>query len=284
MAAKKTLVFVFGFLIVLAVMSAIIALLQREIPLRERVALVRIEGPILTSKSVVEEIKGYVKDKSVKAIVLRVESPGGGVVASQEIYGEVKKAAAAKKVVVSMGSVAASGGYYVSAPASTIIANPGTITGSIGVIMEIPNIKGLMDKIGVTTEVIKSGKHKDLASVFRGVGREEREILQGVMDDVHQQFIQAVSEGRKMPEERVRKIADGRVFSGRQAKNAGLVDDLGDLEYAISVAATMVGIKGEPEVVTKKERSSLLQFLESSFGDKVLKVLPPVELKYLYAP
>jgi protease-4 len=284
MTARKTFFLLAGFFLVLAVISAIIALLQREMPLRDRIALVRIEGPIITSKSAVEEIKGYAKDKSIKAIVLRVESPGGGVVASQEIHNEVKKAADVKKVVVSMGSVAASGGYYVSVPASQIIANPGTITGSIGVIMEIPNIKGLMDKIGVTTEVIKSGRHKDLASVFRGIGREEREILQGVMDDVHQQFIQAVAEGRKLPPERVRKIADGRVFSGRQAKEAGLIDDLGDLEYSLSAAAKMVGIKGEPEVVTKKERGTLMQLLDSAFGDRVMKVLPQAELKYLYSP
>jgi protease-4 len=284
MTARKTFFLLAGFFLVLAVISAIIALLQREMPLRDRIALVRIEGPIITSKSAVEEIKGYAKDKSIKAIVLRVESPGGGVVASQEIHNEVKKAADVKKVVVSMGSVAASGGYYVSVPASQIIANPGTITGSIGVIMEIPNIKGLMDKIGVTTEVIKSGRHKDLASVFRGIGREEREILQGVMDDVHQQFIQAVAEGRKLPPERVRKIADGRVFSGRQAKEAGLIDDLGDLEYSLSAAAKMVGIKGEPEVVTKKERGTLMQLLDSAFGDRIMKVLPQAELKYLYSP
>jgi len=284
MTARKTFFLLAGFFLVLAVISAIIALLQREMPLRDRIALVRIEGPIITSKSAVEEIKGYAKDKSIKAIVLRVESPGGGVVASQEIHNEVKKAADVKKVVVSMGSVAASGGYYVSVPASQIIANPGTITGSIGVIMEIPNIKGLMDKIGVTTEVIKSGRHKDLASVFRGIGREEREILQGVMDDVHQQFIQAVAEGRKLPPERVRKIADGRVFSGRQAKEAGLIDDLGDLEYSLSAAAKLVGIKGEPEVVTKKERGTLMQLLDSAFGGRVMKVVPQAELKYLYSP
>lgn len=284
MTARKALFLLGGFFLVLAVISAILALLEREMPLKDRIALVRIEGPIISSKSAVEEIKGYTKDKSIKAIVLRVESPGGGVVASQEIHNEVKKAAAVKKVVVSMGSVAASGGYYVSAPATQIIANPGTITGSIGVIMEIPNLKGLMDKIGVTTEVIKSGRYKDLASVFRGIGREEREILQGVMDDVHQQFIQAVAEGRKMQPEHVRKIADGRVFSGRQAKEAGLVDDLGDLEYTIGAAAKMAGIKGEPEVVTRKERGTLMQLIDSTFKDRVLKAVPQAELKFLYCP
>jgi protease-4 len=232
----------------------------------------------------VDEIKDYTKNMAIKAIVLRVDSPGGGVVASQEIYEEVKRAASKKKVVVSMGAAAVSGGYYIAAPASRIIANPGTITGSIGVIMEIPNIKGLMDKIGVKSDVIKSGKHKDLASAFRDMGREEREILQGLMDDVHEQFIQAVSEGRRMAIEDVKKIADGRVFSGRQALKAGLVDELGDLDYAIKTAAKMAGIKGEPEVVTKKERSPLLDLLQGKMPDAWSRIIPSAELKYLYMP
>ncbi|BCB95392.1 multidrug transporter [Dissulfurispira thermophila] len=252
--------------------------------MKDKVALVNIEGPILHAKQTVDEIKEYVKDKSIKAIVLRVDSPGGGVVPSQEIYEEVRKAATQKKVVVSMGSVAASGGYYISAPANKIIANPGTITGSIGVIMEVPNIKGLMDKIGVKTEVIKSGRHKDIASVFRGIGKEEREIIQGVMDDVHEQFIKAVSDGRKIPVENVKKIADGRIFSGRQALKVGLVDELGDLEYAIKTAAKIAGIKGEPEVVTKKEKSTLLELLNGRISESVSKVVPKIELKYMYMP
>jgi protease-4 len=250
----------------------------------EKIALVRIEGPILRSKQVVDEIKEYVKSKTIRAIVLRVDSPGGGVSPSQEIYEAVKRAAAKKVVVVSMGASAASGGYYISAPASRIIANPGTLTGSIGVIMEIPNIKGLMDKIGVKSEVIKSGKYKDIASIFRDIGNEERNILQNLMDDVHEQFIQAVSEGRKIPIEDVKKIADGRVFSGRQALKLGLVDELGDLEHAIEVAAKMSGIKGEPKVVTKKERSPLIELLQGKFFDLWSKYIPAVELKYLYLP
>jgi len=183
-----------------------------------------------------------------------------------------------------MGSLAASGGYYISCPATKIIANPGTITGSIGVIMEVPNIKGLMDKLGIKTEVIKSGKHKDLVSSFRDIGKDEREILQGVMDDVHDQFIQAVAEGRKIPLEEVKKIADGRIFSGRQAKTVRLVDDLGDLEYAIAEAAKMVGIKGEPEVVTKKERSLFMELLSGKIYERIIGVIPDIKLNYMYNP
>lgn len=284
MKARKVFIFISAFLLFLLVLSSLLTLLQRKNPFGSKVALVRVEGPIIESKSIIEEIDGYVKDDSIKAIVLRVNSPGGGVVPSQEIYDEVKKAAARKKVIVSMGSVAASGGYYISAPATRIVANPGTITGSIGVIMEVPNVKGLMDKLGLKTEVIKSGKHKDIASPFREMGAQERQILQGVMDDVHEQFISAVSEGRKMPVEDVREIADGRVFSGRQAVQAGLVDELGDLDQAEKTAARMAGIKGEPEIVTKKEKSSLLDMFSSEIHEKVSKLLPSLELKYMYVP
>ena len=284
MKVKKTCIFIILFLVILIVISALFAFFQKEVPLKEKVAIVNVEGPILQAKHTVDEIKDYVKDKSIKAIVLRVDSPGGGVVPSQEIYEEVRKAAAQKKVIVSMGSVAVSGGYYISAPASRIIANPGTITGSIGVIMEVPNIKGLMDKIGVKTEVIKSGKHKDIASVFREMGSEEKEIIQGVMNDVHEQFIKAVSDGRRIPIEDVRKIADGRIFSGNQAAKIGLVDEIGDLEYAIKTAAKMAGIKGEPEIVIKKERHPILDLIKGKMPEEILKIMPKAELKYMYIP
>ncbi len=281
---KKVFVFLIGLIVVLAILSLAIALLQRGVVPGEKVALMRIEGPIIDSKNAVDEIKEYVKDPSVKAIVLRVDSPGGAVAPSQEIYEEVKKALSKKKIVVSMGSVAASGGYYIASPASRIIANPGSLTGSIGVIMEIPNVEGLMSKVGVKTEVIKSGKHKDIASIFRGVGKEERAILQEVLDDVHEQFIKAVAEGRKMAPEEVRKLADGRVFTGKQAVNIGLVDELGDLEDAIRVAAKLAGIKGEPEVVSKKEKFSLVDLVRGKFPKEFSELFPTMKLKYILAP
>ena len=281
---KKGCLIITGLLIVMMAVSLIIVLFQKNVPHGSRVALVRIEGTILDSKEIVDEIKGYTKDSSVKAIVLRVDSPGGAVAPSQEIYAEVKKAVLKKKVIVSMGSVAASGGYYISAPASKIIANPGTLTGSIGVILEIPNIEGLMSKIGVKTEVIKSGRHKDMGSAFRGLKQEERQILQGVMDNVHEQFIRAVSEGRKMKIDAVREIADGRIFSGEQAVDNGLIDQLGTLEDAIKTAALLAGIKDEPEVVTKEEKFSLIDMLRNKIPDELANVFPTMKIKYLYTP
>jgi len=281
---KKACLIITGFLTLLIVISALFAVFQKNVPLGEKVAVVRIEGPIMDAKNTVDEIKGYLKDASIKALVLRVDSPGGAVAPSQEIYEEVKKAALKKKVIVSMGSVAASGGYYISAPADRIIANPGTLTGSIGVIMEIPNIEGLMNKIGVKTDIIKSGRHKDLASAFRKMEKEERLILQGVLDDVHEQFIKAVSDGRKIPFDEVKKLADGRIFTGRQAMKVRLVDELGTLEDAVAAAGRLAGIKGEPEVVTKKERFSLFDILRGKFPKELSDIFPTVKIKYMLAP
>jgi len=281
---KKACLIITGLLVLLVIISLFLTLFQKNIPLGNRLALIRIEGPIIDAKDAIDEIKEYTGDKSIKAIVLRVDSPGGAVAPSQEIYEEVKKAVAKKKVVVSMGSVAASGGYYISAPATKIIANPGTLTGSIGVIMEIPNIEKLMDKIGIKTEVIKSGRHNDIASAFRSMGKEEREILQGVMDNVHEQFIRAVSEGRKMKVEELRKIADGRIFTGEQAKTYGLVDELGTLEDAIKIAADLAGMKEEPEVVSKKDKLSVLDILRNTFPKEIADIFPTVKIKYLYSP
>ncbi len=278
---KKLCVVLAILLLATVLLSLIVTLVGRNMPIGEKVALVRIEGPIVSSRSAIEELRKYRKDSSVKAIVLRVDSPGGAVAPSQEIYEEVGKLLKIKPVVVSMGSVAASGGYYISAPATKIYANPGTVTGSIGVIMEIPNFKGLMDKVGIRTEVIKSGKHKDLASVFRGIGKEERAILQGVLDDVHDQFIRAVSEGRGIPYERVREIADGRVFTGRQAKAEGLVDSLGNIQDAIMEAASLGGIKGEPNVVSKKEKSSIFDLISSRIPKELKEAFGSVSLKYV---
>ena len=280
MKVGRTILFVTLFIFFLVFISVIFTLISKGT--MDKVAPVRVEGPIIEAKTIVEEIKGYVKDSSVRAIVLRVDSPGGGVVPSQEIYNEVKKARAVKKVVVSMGSVAASGGYYISAPADRIVANPGTITGSIGVIMVVPNLKGLLEKVGIKTEVVKSGKNKDLASVFRGIGDEERQIIQGVMDDVHEQFIAAVAEGRKMEIDKTRKISDGRIFSGRQAIGVGLVDEIGDLDDAVKVAGKLAGIDGEPVVVSKSEKGVISKLLDGKMPEELSRVLPDLHLKYMY--
>jgi protease-4 len=281
---KKVLLVILILFLLFVISSLLFMLLQKNIPIGDRVALIRIEGVIVDSKETIDEIREYVKDSSIKAIVMRIDSPGGAVAPAQEIYEEVKKAASKKKVLVSMGSVAASGGYYIASPATRIIANPGTLTGSIGVIMEIPNVEGLMNKLGIKTEVVKSGRHKDIASIFRGIKKEEREILQEVMDNVHEQFIKAVAEGRRMHIDDVRKIADGRVYTGEQALKLGLVDELGNLEDAIQAAAKLSGIKGEPVVVSKKERFSLVDLIKGKIPKEWTDLSPTVRVKYLFTP
>jgi protease-4 len=183
----------------------------------------------------------------------------------------VKKVQREKKVLVSMGSVAASGGYYIACAADKILANPGSITGSIGVIVESLNVEDLLRKLGLRSAVVKSGKHKDLGSPLRPMTEEERSLLQGVLDSVHDQFIRAVAEGRKLPVEKIRELADGRIFSGDQARQLGLVDELGNLEDAIAQAAKMAGIRGEPEVIyPEKKRFSLLDLLLQETVHKIL--------------
>lgn len=253
----------------------------------DRIALVRVEGVILDAQQTVGELKRFADNPSVKAIVLRIDSPGGGVVPSQEIYDAVKRVRNKnnKMVVASMGTVAASGGYYIAAATDRIIANPGTLTGSIGVIMELANLEGLLKKIGVESLVVKSGRYKDIGSPLRKMSEDDRRILQSVMDDVHRQFIQAVAEGRSLDEAEVQPLADGRIFTGRQAREMKLVDELGDLEDAIRLAADLAGIEGEPKVVEPRKRFSIRELLES----RLLGALPRldfkagVSLKYLMA-
>jgi len=230
---------------------------------QDRVALVKLEGVLLSSEHIVEELNDYAEDSSIKAIVIRVDSPGGGVVPSQEIYNAVKHARQeGKKVVVSMGSVAASGGYYVAAAADLIVANPGTMTGSIGVKMAFANIEKLLEKIGVKGMVVKSGEYKDVGSPFREMTEKERLLLQGVIDDVQTQFVMAVVEGRNLPEAEVRAIADGRIFTGQQALALKLVDQMGDLEHSIRAAADLAGIKGKPFVVKKDKKMPFFDYLK----------------------
>lgn len=231
----------------------------------ERVALVTVSGIITEAEPIVEQLQEHAEDPSVKAIVLRIDSPGGGVVAAQEIHEALRRLREEepeRPILVSMGEVAASGGYYIACAADKILANPGTLTGSIGVIMEFANVEELLKKVGIRTEVIKKGRHKDLGSATRPMTPEERALLEDVLEDVYEQFVEAVVEGRGLSVEQVRSLADGRIFTGRQAKELGLVDELGTLEDAIRMAAEMAGIEGKPEVVRLEPRTDFLSWLQ----------------------
>jgi len=231
----------------------------------EKIAVVDIKGEITSSEDVVRQLKKYRGMSSVKAVLLRIDSPGGGVVASQEMYEEVRKTRdAGTPVVVSMGSLAASGGYYVACGASRIVANRGTLTGSIGVIAEFLQLQELLGKIGVDVKTIKSGKLKDSGTQTRKMTEEEQKYFQGLMDDVHRQFIGVVERERHLSAAQTRSLADGRVYTGEQAVSLGLVDTLGTYEDAVSIAAAMAGIDGEPAIVKERKRRS---WIESMAGD-----------------
>jgi protease-4 len=243
---------------------------QDRFSMEDGIGLVEVKGLIIDPQETVKQLYDFKKNERIKAIVLRVDSPGGVVGPSQEIYEAVKKVNVTKKVVVSMGSVAASGGYYISAPATLIYANPGTITGSIGVLMKLSNIEGLMGKIGMKSFTLKTGQFKDSGSPFRTMTLAERQILQGVIDSTHRQFVAAVAAGRKLPVETVASIADGRILSGEQAKEYKLVDRLGTLRDAIEEAGRLGGIAGEPPVIhPPKKKGKMIDMLVEESSTKL---------------
>ena len=239
----------------------------------DKIAIVEIRGVIAQSSEIIDEIHQYLDDDGVKAIILRIDSPGGGVGPSQEIHREVLKVKEKKKIVTSMGSVAASGGYYIACASDLIVANPGTITGSIGVLMEFTNIEELFKKIGIKGVVLKSGELKDIGSPFREMTPEEKRIIQEVIDNVHQQFIKAVAEGRKLDRAKVTQIADGRILTGEQAKQLGLVDRIGNLDDAIDATAKLVGIEGKPDIVYPRKKFSIWELLIRQTVSAVLETL-----------
>jgi protease-4 len=229
---------------------------------KKLIGLVEIKGIVLSARPYAEQIRRFRKISNVKAILVRIDSPGGSVAPSQEIYEAIHRARKEKPVVASLGSVAASGGYYIASAAEKIFANPGTLTGSIGVAMHMRNLQDLMAKIGVDNSVIKSGKFKDAGSPFRTMTPGEERYLQAVSDEIYGQFVEAVSKSRKMKQESVEEIADGRIFTGKTAKELGLVDVMGGLEAAATEAGRMVGITDEPNIVSfKKKRRIFSQHL-----------------------
>ena len=239
--------FLFGFSILAAAMALFIGAMAvfriavfdgpRKITLGDKIGMVNIQGMILDSREVNEWIATLRDDDGVKGVLVRIDSPGGVVSPSQEIYQAIKRLSNAKPVVVSMGAVAASGGYYIACPADAIVANPGTLTGSIGVKMQLTNLMGIMDKIGVSHKSLTSGKFKDSGSPYRELTSEEEAYFNAVIMDLYEQFVSDVAEGRKdkMNLVTIKSVADGRIFTGRQALKNGLVDKLGGLEDALDL-------------------------------------------------
>lgn len=251
--------------------------------LAEKIGVLPVDGVITDSQTIIEQLHKFKKNSKVKAIVVRIDSPGGGVGPAQEIYEEIKKVRTEKKVVASIGSIGASGGYYVACACDKIVANAGAITGSIGVIVEYANFEELLGKIGLKGIVLKSGKYKDILSPLRDITEEERSLIQGVVDDIHSQFVSAVAEARRLDKAQVEAIADARIFTGAQAKKIGLIDELGNFHDAVNMAAKMAGMEGEPELVYPEKKLSFFGYLLEEACQKWGEVLYfPYRFSYLF--
>ena len=246
----------------------------------QKVAIVQIEGTIIDTSDIVHELRDHLDNAAVRAVVVRINSPGGVVGPTQEVYEELRRLRkAGKPVVASLSAVAASGGYYIAVAADRIYANPGTLTGSIGVLMELPNVEGLFKKIGVAYVVVKAGAHKDIGNPSRPMTAEERQILQSLLDDVHAQFIDAVADGRHLDRRAVAAVADGRIFSGAQAKALHMIDALGGLADAVEGAAELAGLPPHPRLIQPRRRFSLYDLLRNQLdlrGLTALAVRPPL--------
>jgi protease-4 len=251
---------------------------------KNRIGIVDITGLISDSQYIVSQVKKFRQDKRIRGIILRIDSPGGAVGPSQEIYNEVLKTREnGKTIYASMGALAASGGYYIASAAEKIFANPGTLTGSIGVIMAFPNAKGLMEKIGLQPEIIKAGEYKDIGSPARAMTQKERNLLQSVVADVHQQFIEAVASGRDISIAEVTQIADGRILTGRQAYALNLVDQMGGLQISIDQLAHEVGIIGPPKIIKETPRVGFLDWVLKSTVNQSLINRPSIpSLQYTW--
>ena len=243
---------------------------ENPLNLGEKVGVIPIEGIIGDAGEIIDQINEFADNNGIRAVVLRIDTPGGSVAPSQEIYQAVRELRKKKKVVVSMGSVAASGGYLIAVAADRIVANPGTITGSISAVMHYANVEELLKKVGVRSSVIKSGKFKDIGSPVREMTAEERSLIQGIVDDIYDQFVRTVSENRKIPLSKIVRLADGRVFTGRQAKELGLIDDLGGLQDAVLLAGRLSGMKEKPEIVHgMKKKTTLWRYLMENMTSAV---------------
>ena len=252
-----------------------------------KVGVVEIQGVITESKDILSLIKRFREDDDIKSIVIRIDSPGGVIGPSQEIYREIRKTTPKKKIIASMGSIAASGGYYIAAATDGIVANPGTITGSIGVIIAYTNFREVLDKIGMIPVVIKSGPFKDMGSPTKEMSPEEKEVLQAFVDQAHRQFVTAIAESRNMDIEHVRSLADGRIYTGEEAVKQGLVDRLGNFEDAVEWAGRLGGIQGSVSTVYKrKEKYSFLKYvMESAIHDLINRTTrQDIFGGYLYSP
>lgn len=286
------LFFILVMMVIMSLTNIVFVLLGKvgkSEPEGEKIGVVELVGTILDSKVFIEDIKKFREDKTIQAIVVRIDSPGGGVGPSQEIYAAIRKAGEKKPVIASLGNVAASGGYYAAAATDGIMSNDGTITGSIGVIFGYTNFGAIIDKIGLKPVVIKSGENKDMASPVKDMTPEQEVILQALVDRLHRQFVRDVAKGRKMEEKKVGVLADGRIYSGEEAVELGLVDRIGNLEDALAWAAEEAGIPPDKKwypVYPERSLPFLARMLEGGAQSlaEALNRLPTFSGGYLWTP
>jgi protease-4 len=281
---KKTLIVIIGVILLVFLLSIVRAFMGKG---GERVGVVEIEGVISDSRQTMEDIIRFKEDPTIKGVIVRINSPGGAVGPTQEIYREVMKLKGKKKVFVSMGSVCASGGYYIAAAGEKVYANPSTITGSIGVIMQSMILEELLKKIGVKSNTIKAGDLKDAGTPFREMKPEERAYLDGIVKNIHEQFIKDVAAGRKMEFEKVKSLADGRIYTGLQAKEFGLVDNIGNFYDTVDDFKKALNIKGKPQLVYTEKPFSFSKWLFSSMSNMSKESLEGFfasPFKFLYSP
>jgi protease IV len=279
---RRALVIIFIIIIVVFVTSFLIGLTGKSFG--DKIGVVEIDGVITDSTELLADIVKFREDDAIRGVILRINSPGGAVAPTQEIFREVQKLRGKKKVFVSMASVCASGGYYIAAAGERIYANPSTITGSIGVIMEQPVFEELMKKIGVQTNTLKAGEMKDTGSPFRKMRDDERVYLNSVLQDIHQQFIKDIAGARKMSTEIAAKLSDGRIYTGTQAKNLGLVDSIGSLYDALEDLQRVLNIKGKPVLVYGKKPFSFWRILAASLSKEITSRFVSEAFQYKYNP
>lgn len=272
------------FLFISFLFSFILLLIREKVPHGPKIGVLEVKGVVLDSAEYLKALEELREREDIKAVVLRIDSPGGAVGAVQEVFEELRRLRSVKPLVVSMGGVAASGGLYLALSGQKIFANPGTITGSIGVMIQLPNMEKLMEKIGVSAEVIKSGPYKDTGSALRGLTPEEKRYLQEKVDLLHGQFVRAISEERKMPLQKVKEIANGKIYTGEEAQKLGLIDEIGNFYRAVEEAKKLAQLKKATLIFYPQKKGYLERFIEEKLPLKSVNLYDPLNIRvwYLY--
>jgi len=269
------ILFLFVFIFLAGIGSGLLLSGEHSFSSGDKVAVLRVEDVIIDSQIYLDSIETITKDDKVKALVVRIDSPGGAVGPSQEIYSELKELGKKMPIIASIGGVGASGGYYIACSAEKIYANPGTITGSIGVIAQFASYEKLLNWAKIDVEVIKSGKYKDVGSAFREMSEADKQYIQQLIDNVYAQFKTVVATSRGLDTKQIDSVADGKIYTGEQALNLKLIDELGTINDAIAAAGNLGGIEGDPEVITfPKKKSKLFDLLNSKIDTNILTSVP----------